>query len=531
MRKEENLRAGQRWKLKMILLCLICAFLMPGYVYAAEPTVLCARAHDKSVYIYVRGITNLQEAPYIQIGAAAPCDNSQIAVKDFGELDEGLRTLIMIDNSLSIPEKNRQDIQEIIENVVNNAVPGESFRLATFSEEAVYMCDYSQDADSVSGLLAAVEYNDQDTYFSDVLYEVMQELVKEDTEFGTRVLIFSDGADNKYLGISNDEVRTLIGQNAYAVYTFGVPKKSNAEELENMFSFSRASGAACFLLDGSQSNEEIAEILREDQTGTLIRITPDESLLDGGEKNIFLKLNCEGETIELTTKVIMPFGEGKSTEQSSEDVSAQAQAEKKEPEKREGRAKLTSDTDKKEEVEEGFPVVAIVLIIIAIALVAVTTAVLMISRKRKKVKAEEQKGTERNREESFNDDSRTIILEDPDNDSSKRLWHEKAKKTLVLENLDISGIRYTKKIEENDEVYICREKANTEPGPLDIVIDDENVSAKHCVIILRGELLYIKDCHSSNGTFYEGIRVYGETSIISGRQIRVGKYHYRVTLL
>lgn len=530
MEKKENLRTGKKWKLKMVLLCMICFFLVHGRVYAAEPAVLCARVHDKAVYIYVRGITDLQAAPHVQIGAAAPCDNGQIAAMDFSELDEGLRTLIMIDNSQSIPEKNRQDIQEIIENVVNNAIPGESFRIATFSEEAVYLCDYSRDADSVAEVLSAITYNDQDTYFSDVLYEVIQELTKEDTESGTRILIFSDGADNKYLGIPNDEVRTLVGQNSFAVYTFGVPKKSNTEELENMFSFSRASGASYFLLDGSQGNEEIAEILREDQTGTLIRIMPDDALMDGGEKNISLKLDCEEGAVELTTKVIMPFGEGKNTEQPSEDVNVQP--EKKEPEKREGRAKLTPDTNKKEETEENrFPVAAIVLIIILIVLAAITLPVFLVLQKKKKIKPEEQKETKTDPVKSDTDDGETIFISDLDNDPSMGLWHEKEKKTLVLENLDIPGKSYTKKIGENDEIYIRRKRRDISPGPMDIVIEDDSVSAKHCVIKMRGELLYIKDCHSSNGTFYEEIRVYDETPIVSGRQIRAGRYHYRVTLL
>ncbi len=529
MKKEKNLWVEWNWIRKIFFWCIICVFLMPGRVYAAEPAVLCARAHDKFVYIYVRGITNLQTVPYVQIGSAAPCDNSQIAVKDFVELNEGLRTLIMVDNSQSIPEKNRQDIKEIIENVVSNAVSGESFRIATFDEEVVYLCDYSRDADSITRVLSTVTYNDQDTYFSDVLYEVIQELAKEDTEFGTRILIFSDGADNKYLGIPNDEVRTLIGQNSFAVYTFGIPKRSNTEELENMFSFSRVSGAAYFLLDGSQTNEEIAEVLREDQTGTLIRVTPDESLLDGGEKNISLKLDWEGRVVELTTKVIMPFGEGKIVEQPSEDVSVQS--EKKEPEKREGRAKLTSDMDKKEEAEENdFSVIAIALMIMIVMAVVMVTVFLVLWKK-KKVKTEIQKEIKIDPIESDTDDRRTILINDLDHDSSIGLWHEKEKKTLVLENLDVPGISYTKKIGENDEIYIRRKKKDVSPGPMDVVIDDESVSAKHCVIKMKGELLYIEDCHSSNGTFYEEIRVYNETPIISGRQIRVGRYHYRVSLL
>lgn len=75
----------------------------------------------------------------------------------------------------------------------------------------------------------------------------------------------------------------------------------------------------------------------------------------------------------------------------------------------------------------------------------------------------------------------------------------------------------------NDIIYIGRKDA-------DIILDDHYVSSKHCEIILRGELLYVKDCNSSNGTFYENIRIYEETPIISGGNLKIGQYTYNIKL-
>ena len=65
----------------------------------------------------------------------------------------------------------------------------------------------------------------------------------------------------------------------------------------------------------------------------------------------------------------------------------------------------------------------------------------------------------------------------------------------------------------------------------DIVLDDRKVSRKHCEIILRGDLLYIKDCNSKNKTYYEDVVVYGEMPMVSGGRIKAGNHQYSVELV
>ena len=93
----------------------------------------------------------------------------------------------------------------------------------------------------------------------------------------------------------------------------------------------------------------------------------------------------------------------------------------------------------------------------------------------------------------------------------------------MLTNLDKPGVQFKKSI--GQEISIGRE--NT-----DIVISgDDRLSRKHCKIILRGHLLYLKDLNSKNGTFYQETRIYDETPIVSGGKIKIGRYHYSVELI
>ena len=100
-------------------------------------------------------------------------------------------------------------------------------------------------------------------------------------------IIVADGADDKAIGYTNEEVRPLISNNPYPVYTLEIQNKNNENQLETLFSFSGAAGADSFLLDGS-------------------------------EKSVLLKLKTAEGEISLTTSARMPFGNGSIRQQEEE---------------------------------------------------------------------------------------------------------------------------------------------------------------------------------------------------------------------
>ncbi len=58
---------------------------------------------------------------------------------------------------------------------------------------------------------------------------------------------------------------------------------------------------------------------------------------------------------------------------------------------------------------------------------------------------------------------------------------------------------------------------------VNIVLNYEpTVSAKHCEISMLGDRFYIKDLHSSNGTFVNGKRVAESMEFVSGSHIKLG---------
>ncbi|MBP3238612.1 MAG: FHA domain-containing protein [Lachnospiraceae bacterium] len=63
-----------------------------------------------------------------------------------------------------------------------------------------------------------------------------------------------------------------------------------------------------------------------------------------------------------------------------------------------------------------------------------------------------------------------------------------------------------------------------------IMYYDKAVSTHHCEISKKGNLFYLKDYNSKNGTYYDGIRICEETPIMSGKIIGIGKDEYEFSV-
>lgn len=63
-----------------------------------------------------------------------------------------------------------------------------------------------------------------------------------------------------------------------------------------------------------------------------------------------------------------------------------------------------------------------------------------------------------------------------------------------------------------------------------IISEDRSLSKCHCKIIKRGSVYYIEDLNSSNGTRYNGQLIQGETPILPGKVIEIGRQRLRMEI-
>ena len=197
--------------------CLLF-FCIPMLVKAADEKVVSAITGEDAVYFYIQGISEIQPGSSIQIGNAV-CTEEEVSIAKLSEMTPPMRTIILLDNSKSIPVSAYETIKEILLNITEGALEREEIKIGVISDQINYLCDYTSDKEALQQIIVNVEYNDQDTYLSDVLYEQILALNQENTGIFTRIIVVADGADDKAIGYTNEEVRQLIGHNPYPVYT------------------------------------------------------------------------------------------------------------------------------------------------------------------------------------------------------------------------------------------------------------------------------------------------------------------------
>lgn len=493
IRKNKNYLVKKVTILTTALLILLCCSVNS---HAQEIKAVSAFVFEDEIYIYVRGISSIGEDSQIQIGNAV-CDSGSISAA----YNVPIRTIILVDNSKSIPKASYETISGMINAVIEAAPENEQLRIGTVAEQITYLTEYTSDKEALKTAAGEIAYNDQDTYLSDILYEAVEAVRNENTYVYTRLLVIADGADNKAIGYTYDEVVKFLGTQGVPVYTAGIMGKNNAGALETMFSLSRASNAEYFLVNEDMTAAQLVEALSKDEQNVCIKIKPDISVMDGSTKNILLKLNTPEGQINLTASAVMPFG-------AIEDIPKETEI--KEAPKEEKPLPVIGEKETEPEPEKKAFQLPWLMMLLALtaAAAAIIISVIVIKIKIKRRKSRAAVPDAPVMEPVIEEKQFAEILPPP-------------KAYIILKCNDLPEQVYKAPI--NDSISIGRKEA-------DIMLDDNYVSSKHCEILLRGELLYVKDCNSSNGTYYENIRIYEETPIISGGNLKIGQYTYNIKI-
>lgn len=456
---------------------------------------------ENKIKVYIRNVDTSQNMTY-QIGSIPV---SAIEVYKLDEDRNPMRTLIMLDNSISIPSGSRGRITELMEAIVDAHTEKEVFRLATFSDKISYLSDaYSGDYTALKNVISSIPYNDQETYLTDVLYDLIDDLNKDAYMGYTRVIIISDGVDNKQLGVTREELNAKLKETPYPVYTIGTFTGKNNDQLENMFALSRVSGAEYYVLEDTETAVIVSELSKDAQMTVVEAQIPEEAKVGGKQSS---KLLCSDGT-QLIFDVHMPFHVR--TEQKEPAISA-------EPEVTPA-SKMTESVEEDEKDEEdgkdGLPIMLIVGIIIGgiVLLVLVAVFIVLLTKKKKvPVDGEETVSTEmiiETETQRIDDEGSGGIL--PPSGHGKKIKY----RVTLSDKSDMS------------RTYQCELKNSITLGKIagnDIVVNAATVSKRHCMITNRNGRIFIQDLNSTNGTFVNSERINFETEIFSGTTIRMGK--------
>lgn len=455
----------------------IAAASMPVYA-ATEVSVMGTDVTSDAIILYVNGAAEGQEAE-VQVGTETVGN-----VKLQG-LDDTIPvvTWLLVDNSKSIAKADRELAEKLAADIVAAKLPNERVNLCTISEHLSIIAKESQDYTDLRTKISAITYEDQETYLTDVLDELLNEEAARQECAYVRCIVISDGVDNNPQGITRDELVRRLAEKNIPIYTFGCKGEDRA--LKEMYALSRQTGAKNWAMSDVTDTLEIARMFSSDEIPAYAYIALPEALRDGSVKGVRLTF-ADGVTVE--TQVTMPF----------------ASAAEPEP---------------APEVQPETPWVLYAGIGAAV-LAAIGVVVFVLLRKKaeakrvKPVPPEAQKGDDPA-------DSRTEFVEPRSGGDTVCLVDGNQNVMLCLTDVE--------RPERHFEVPL-RQKVTVGRGMNNrVVLDyDNSVSGTHCEIQADNGQLTIRDLNSRNGTYVDGIRVSGAAGIVNGSRIKLGRVTLRV---
>lgn len=288
-----------------IIIISIFIVMLPGIVCYADgqkDTVLSAGKKEDKLVLYVKDPGADFEVA-CQIGTN---DCESVSVSAISDESIPIETVFLVDNSLSVTEKYRPIITDILTQLAANRMSGEVFSVMTFSDKIECLIEKSSDYAQVKQAIDSITWQNQETYLTDILYDMLASMEKEEYML-RRIIIISDGVDNKEIGYTKEELYGLLENHICPIYTLGCTYKSNNEDLKNMFALSRATGGKSWLLDDVNNVMDIINGIGEMNDAKKIVIHPRKADCDGTTKGISLSLVGQEQTVQYTLEMTMPF--------------------------------------------------------------------------------------------------------------------------------------------------------------------------------------------------------------------------------
>lgn len=488
----------------------------PGVAHAApEQKLLQVDVVGNQVIAYFES-DGMPEETDFQI-AQEPCD--KIEVTGMGEKAFGYHTIILVDNSLSVTEENRARFLDILREYIRRKQEEETVSIAVYGEDIQFLAEKTADAEELLAAVDAIDRQDRDTYLTDVMYELLDTL---DAGELTRFIIISDGVDNKSIGITKEELTEKLKENRHQIFTVGHIYHNNEEQLENMFSLSRATNGREILLDETEDAASAAAILGDVEHVCRVAVEIPDEMCDGSSKSILFTFRNGGETSEVRADIRMPFSirEEEPEPEPEPEPKPEPQPEiVEEPEPQESPSEIPVE---KPAEDHSAGTGGLFLTGAAIAVLVLAVVFLAVSRKKKKGKVppKEQPPVQPAAPDAEEDE--TVMLGPESGSASLPIG---GNYLLVLQDRTETGRIFRFPLKQKVIVGRNIDKVN-------IAIDyNLTVSGQHCEIYIRGDRCYINDLRSANRTFVNKKPISGETEITTGTVIGLGTAEFNVQIL
>ena len=433
----------------------------------------------------------------------------------------------VVDVSGSMSQARIDEAKEIIKDLANNKKPEDSIAITALGNELIqseYMTDVTEICKKADYLTLTKE--DTNLYYS-IVQEIKGLQTTDQINRKKCLIIFSDGADDQATGITKEEAESAVTESHIPVFTVGLLKNKdndNSKEMAKILgSFARiSSGGEHFAPAlGEGSVENIADSIIEKLNCSLVL---EESLedVDVSGKEVVLKVivsSNEGETAEDSMNVSESDIKIIHAEQQKNIVIPTPTAEPiiEEP--------VIEEPVIEEIPEEGGVSDGIIMAIIIVLLIALLVIFIFVKRKASQEEAQEEEV-----QESVPGENNPTIggMEDagltmaPSGFGESKATGKKYKILMVRLG---KKAQVTYDIDLYDTYTIGRSESKCGLA----LPKDTALSGVHCTLLAKSGKIFIRDEHSTNGTFVNGVPISGNFQLNQDDVILLGSYEYRIS--
>lgn len=504
----------EKSKIKSLMIIFVILILWGGdrKAYAAASVdLLQISTEGESIIAYLECDSKINSVK-AQV-AQYPCENVELIMPE----DISIHTVIMIDNSLSVTESNRENIKNILREYVQELPEKEMISLAVFGEEIQFLTEKSQNREELTQLIDAIEFHDQDTYLTDFLFQALQK-IENDSDF-TRFIIISDGVDNKAIGITKEELTDKLKESSRPIYTIGHIYGENDSQLKNMFALSRVSNGKELLIEDFEDISLIAKEVHDFSGLYALKTEIPEDVMDGGNRYVLLSLSTDGGDWEITGEAPMPFGLIEKAEAVPEPTQEPTPNPTIQPTPEPTLAPEPTPASVKESGGLGLEkVIGGIVLILAIIVFYFYQKRNKSDKKKKKPgkkpvtpvkptkpsKPETESGNKPVEEETVILDGRyLLVLRD-------RLSPEKIFRYPLDGNVIVGR--------NVDRVQVAIDSSRT-------------ISGQHCEFYVKANRFFVRDLNSINHTYLDGKMIKGEAEVVSGSIVKLGEAEFCIEIM
>ena len=499
----------KRIKFWMIIFAILILWGGVREVYAAVGGSLLQISTDgEDIIAYLECDSKIHSAK-AQV-AQYPCENVELVMPG----DISIHTVIMMDNSLSVTESNRENIRNILRKYVQELPEKEMVSLAVFGEEIQFLTEKSQNVEELTQLIDGIEFHDQDTYLTDFLYQALQK-IENDPDF-TRFIVISDGVDNKAIGITKEELTDRLKESSRPIYTIGHIYGENDSQLKNMFALSRVSNGKELLIEDFEDISLIAKEVHDFSGLYALKTEIPQDVMDGGNRHVLLSLSTDGGDWEITGEAPMPFGLIEKAEAVPEPTQEPTPNPTIQPTPEPTLAPEPTPASVKESGGLGLEkVIGVIVLILAIIVFYFYQKRNKSDKKKKKpgkkpvtpvkpTKPETESGNKPVEEETVILDGRyLLVLRD-------RLSPEKIFRYPLDDNVIVGR--------NVDRVQVAIDSSRT-------------ISGQHCEFYVKANRFFVRDLNSINHTYLDGKMIKGEAEVVSGSIVKLGEAEFCIEIM